>query len=57
MVIISDVFSTSGQFDWMLVTFLEQLNVCSQDDVITYAALVYGLLKSSAVCRIVSVHG
>ena len=52
---ISDVFSTSGQFDWMLVTFLEQLNISSHDDVITYSALIYGLLKSSAVGRIVSV--
>ena len=55
VVMISDVFSTSGQFDWMLVTFLEQLNISSHDDVITYSALIYGLLKSSAVGRIVSV--
>ena len=55
VVIISDVFSTSGQFDWMLVMFLEQLNISSHDDVITYSALIYGLLKSSAVGRIVSV--
>lgn len=54
IVIISDVFSTSGQFEWMLGTFLEQIASCSQEDVPCYAALVYGLLKCAAVERTVS---
>lgn len=48
------MFSTSGQFEWMLGTFLEQITSCSQDDVPCYAALVYGLLKCAAVERTVS---
>lgn len=54
IVVISDVFSTSGQFEWMLGTFLEQIATCSQDDVPSYAALVYGILKCTAVERTVS---
>ena len=52
--VISDVFSTSGQFEWMLGTFLEQIASCSQEDVPSYASLVYGVLKCTAVERTVS---
>ena len=54
IVIISDVFSTSGQFEWMLGTFLEQIASCSQEDVPCYSALVYGVLKCAAGERTVS---
>ena len=54
IVITSDVFSTSGQFVWMLGTFMEQIGSCSQEDVPSYALLVYGVLKCAAVERTVS---
>lgn len=54
IVMISDLFVLSNQYEWMLETFLKLSDTHPSEDVLSEALLVLGIIKSAAVLRIVS---
>lgn len=55
IVMISDMFVLSSQYDWMLQTFLKLLESHPPEDVLSESLLAFGTIKSAAVLRIVSI--
>ena len=55
VVLLSDQFVLSNQFEWMLSTFLGLLDQPLSEDVVTLAVLVMGAIKAATVLRVVSV--
>ena len=53
IIMLSDLFVLSSQFEWMLETFLSLTKIHPQEDTLTEALLVLGTLKSAAVLRVV----
>lgn len=56
VVLLSDQFVLSNQFEWMLSTFLGLLDQPLSEDVVTIAVLVMGAIKAATVLRVVSTH-
>ena len=56
VVLVSDQFILSNQFEWMLNTFLGLLDQSLTEDVVTLAMLVMGAIKAATVLRVVSMH-
>lgn len=54
IVMLSDLFFLSNQFDWMLTTFLNLYQTHPSEDLISEPMLVFGILKSASILRVVS---
>ena len=52
--LLSDLFSLSSQFEWMLDTYLDLTQTHPQEDVLVESLIVFGVLKSAVVLRVVS---
>ena len=52
--LLSDLFSLSSQFEWMLDAYLDLTQTHPQEDVLVESLLVFGVLKSAVVLRVVS---
>jgi len=50
---LSDLFFTAEQFDWMLLQFVAISDQLSSEDAIGHAHLIYGMLKCVAVLKMV----
>lgn len=54
VILLSDQFVLLSQFEWMLATFLQLYERHPNEDCVTEALLVLGILKMSAVLKVVS---
>ena len=50
--LLSDLFSLSSQFEWMLDAYLDLTQTHPQEDVLVESLLVFGVLKSAVVLRV-----
>ena len=57
IIMLSDLFVLSNQYEWMLGTFLSLLDHLPPEDVCSQALLVLGVIKAAAVLRVVSILG
>ena len=55
IVMLSDLFFLSNQFDWMLMTFLNLHQTHPSEDLLSEPMVVFGILKAAAILRVVSV--
>ena len=54
IVMLSDLFVLSSQYEWMMLTFLDLLDTHPPEDTLSEAILVFGVLKAAAILRVVS---
>ena len=54
IVMLSDLFFLSNQFEWMLQTFLNLSQSHPQEDLLSEPLVVFGVLKAAAILRVVS---
>ena len=53
IIMLSDLFFLSNQFDWMLSTFLNVYQTHPSEDLLSEPMIVFGILKAAGILRVV----